>query len=240
MNITIITHALNFFDYFNKKKVINFIKKIFNSNIDIFFDIGAHHGETIKLFNKFFKINKIFGFEASPINFDKLYKFLKNYKKKNIEIFNNAISHDAKNVKIQHFPETSSSTIVSLNRESNYFNRKKKILSPFKEYKPEAVFDVRCLTLENFIKLQKINLIDIIKIDTEGYDYNVILSLGPKIKNVKVIYFEHHFHNMLKKNYNLSEIHNFLVKNNFRKAFKLKMFFRKTFEYIYLNKIFYA
>ena len=86
-------------------------------------------------------------------------------------------------------------------------------------------------------KLKK-NYVDILKIDTEGYDFNVIKELGECIKNVKYIYFEHHFHNMLIKNYTLSNIHNYLEKNNFKKVFKIKMYFRKTFEYIYLNKFF--
>ena len=36
--------------------------------------------------------------------------------------------------------------------------------------------------------------------------------------------------------YNYSDIHNLLVKNNFIKIYKSKMPFRKTFEYIYMNK----
>jgi len=84
----------------------------------------------------------------------------------------------------------------------------------------------------------KIQYVDILKIDTEGYDFNVIKGLGEHIKNIKYIYFEHHFHNMLIKGYTLDNIHNYLVKNNFKKVFKIKMYFRKTFEYIYLNKFF--
>ena len=40
---------------------------------------------------------------------------------------------------------------------------------------------------------------------------------------------------MLKKDYKFAEVDNFLKINNFRKDFKTKMFFRKTFEYIYSN-----
>lgn len=235
----LIIFILTCLDYFNKKKIINFFDKIFHQKLNILIDVGSHHGETIRLFNRYFNINKIFGFEASPINFNRLVQLSKKIEKKNFEIFNKAVSYDQKFATIQHFSETSSSTIVKINKESDYFIKKKKILSIFKEYKPEANFEVECIKLENFINFQKIELIDIIKVDTEGYDYNVIKSLGLKINNVKAIYFEHHFHNMFNKNYTLSEIHDFLVKNNFRKALKLKMFFRKTFEYIYLNKKFY-
>jgi hypothetical protein len=43
---------------------------------------------------------------------------------------------------------------------------------------------------------------------------------------------------MLKKGYTFSDIHNFLKKNDFEKILKSKMYFRKTFEYIYKNSKF--
>ena len=42
---------------------------------------------------------------------------------------------------------------------------------------------------------------------------------------------------MILKNYFFSDIHKFLKENNFKKLYKSKMPFRKTFEYIYENKI---
>ena len=90
--------------------------------------------------------------------------------------------------------------------------------------------------LDNILKDLNIKIIDILKVDTEGYDFNVIKGLGDLLKNVKYIYFEHHFHDMLIKDYSLSDINEYLIKNNFKKVFKSKMKFRKTFEYIYFNK----
>ena len=90
--------------------------------------------------------------------------------------------------------------------------------------------------LENILKNLSINSVDILKIDTEGYDFKVIRGLGNSIKLVKYIYFEHHFHDMLIKNYNLGDVNKYLNSYNFIKVFKSKMRFRKTFEYIYFNK----
>ena len=80
-----------------------------------------------------------------------------------------------------------------------------------------------------------INSIDILKIDTEGYEFNVIKGAEIKIKKIKLVYFEHHFDDMLIKNYNFSDINDFLTKNGFKKVYKSKMPFRKSFEYIYEN-----
>ena len=59
-----------------------------------------------------------------------------------------------------------------------------------------------------------------------------------KINIIDLILFEHHFDDMIIKNYKLSNIHDFLVENGFIKKFKIKMKFRKTFEYIYVSKNF--
>jgi hypothetical protein len=77
----------------------------------------------------------------------------------------------------------------------------------------------------------------LLKIDTEGYEFNVIKGLGDNISKVKLIHLEHHFDNMVLKNYKLSDIHNYLIQNRFKKVFKVKMMFRKSFEYIYLNTL---
>ena len=90
--------------------------------------------------------------------------------------------------------------------------------------------------MDKILSEEKIKNIDILKIDTEGHDFFVIKGLGKMIENVKILYFEHHFHSMLVKNYTLTDVHKYLVKNNFKKELKNKMSFRKTFEYIYINK----
>ena len=42
---------LNFFDYFQQIKILKFLKKNLKGKITLF-DIGSHHGETVKLFIK--------------------------------------------------------------------------------------------------------------------------------------------------------------------------------------------
>ena len=51
--------------------------------MDVLIDVGAHHGDTISEFLKIFSIKKIYAFEPSKKNFDKLKKKIKKIKKKN-------------------------------------------------------------------------------------------------------------------------------------------------------------
>ena len=68
MNKFFTIFLLNFFDFIHKKKIINFFNKK-KINLEYIIDVGAHHGETIKFFLKYFKPKKIYSFEASPENY---------------------------------------------------------------------------------------------------------------------------------------------------------------------------
>ena len=47
--------------------------------------------------------------------------------------------------------------------------------------------------LSNIIDIKKINKVDLLKIDTEGYEYNVLKGIkNEDFKKIKFIYFEHH------------------------------------------------
>lgn len=96
---------------------------------------------------------------------------------------------------------------------------------------------IKTNTLDNYLKNKNISVIDLIKLDTEGHEFQILKGLEKNLKNVKTIIFEHHYDNMLKKNYTFSDINQYLKKNYFKKIFKIKMPFRKSFEYIYKYKI---
>ena len=232
MIVNFIRIFLNFFDYFNQIKVINYFKKKIN-NPNVFFDVGAHHGETVKLFQKELNIKKFHCFEPSKINFYILKKKLKNFR--NIKFNNFGLGEFEDKVNLNYTKETSSSTINEFNVTSKYLRKKLEILNinSLNDYITQEQIKVK--SLDNYVSENKVEKIDILKIDTEGYELNVLKGCKENINKIRYIYFEHHFDDMIKKNYNLSNIHDFLIKNNFKKKLKVKMSFRKSFEYIYEN-----
>ena len=97
---------------------------------------------------------------------------------------------------------------------------------------------VNICNLSEFIKEKKIEKIDILKIDTEGYEFNIIDGISETdFRNIKFIYFEHHYDLMINKGYKFSDINELLKKNKFQKKYKLRMKYRKSFEYIYENSV---
>ena len=131
--------------------------------------------------------------------------------------------------------ESSSSTINDINTNSKYFKKKSLFLYENKEKFYDEI-EIKQTTLSDYIFEKKINKIDLLKIDTEGYEMNVLCGLKNNFDKVSFIMFEHHYHDMILKKYNFHEIHTMLKKNNFKRVFKAKMPFRKTFEYIYENQ----
>ena len=236
----IVLFALSIFDYFYQKKLINFLKKNNFIKFNLLLDIGAHQGESIELFSRNFMIKKIISFEASPINFELLRNRIRtdNLKYSNTEIVveNIALGAENKTTEFKQFNESSSSTIKRINEESKYYKKKFRLINFFNKEKVYQKFKIKIFKLKDYIKQKNIQKIDFIKIDTEGYEYEILIGLEDKIQFVNTIMFEHHYDNMIKKNYTFSDINDLLVKNNFKKIYKSRMPFRKTFEYIYVRR----
>ena len=228
---------LNIFDLYYQKKLFSFLKNRGYKNFNVLFDIGAHHGESIKRFLNNFKVKNIYSFEASDKNFLILQKNLIYYKKKfnntNIIIENYALGDEEKVIKMKQMNESSSSTINSYNVKSKYFKRKSIFLLGSKKQNFFSEIDVKQVLISKYMITNDIKKIDFIKIDTEGYEYYVLKGLKNQFRNIKLILFEHHYHSMLIKKYKFGDIHNLLIKNNFKQIYKYKMAFRKTFEYVY-------
>ena len=235
-----ILNILKYFDLFYQLKMFKFLKKKGFSKFEVFFDIGAHRGETIKLFTKNFEIKKMYSFEPSKINFDYLKKnSLKfNETKKHIRIIleNFACGDKNDDIKIKYLNESSSSTINEIDTSSKYFKKKSFLLYKNKNNEFYVEENTKQKKLCDYILDNKITKIDFLKIDTEGYEMKVLLGLEKEFKKVSIIMFEHHYDDMIKKNYKFCDINNLLRINNFIQIYKYKMAFRKTFEYIYVRK----
>ena len=224
-------------DLNHKNKIVSFLKsKLKNKPINVI-DVGAHKGETIQMFSKNFNLSSIICYEASKKNF----KSLSNFKKKKynfkLEIHNIGLGSEEKELDFFQTSESSSSTFCEINFQSNYYKRKKKILDIFKKENYITNREkIRLNTLNNQFKNFSFDSVDILKIDTEGFEFDVIKGASNYLKKIRFIYFEHHFDSMIIKNYKYSEIHEYLKINNFKKILKIKMPLRKTFEYIYENR----
>ena len=146
----LIITLLNFLDYFQQKKIINLINSKFSKPI-IVFDIGAHYGETIKLFLKKLKIEKIYSFEASTQNFQVLKRKISKKNLDKVEIYNFGMGDKVSKSYINQSIESSSSTMNEVNEGSKYLKKKLQILN----IRDKNVFyhkiPIQVITLDSFI-----------------------------------------------------------------------------------------
>lgn len=188
-----------------------FLKKKFRKKKIICIDAGCNLGTYIDLLNKNLIIKKIYIFEPSKICF----QFLKEkYKKKNIYIFNNALSNNKKRLNFYEKELISQSSLIK--------NKKNKI---FKNLKNKSIYKINCISLDQFYKNNNYKEIyDIIKIDCEGEDFNILKGAEKILKNnlVSLIKIEIDF----EKN-NFYKIINFFDKFNYKLITITKMKFNK-------------
>ena len=231
----LIKTLLNLFDYFTQEKINSEIKKNLNFNYPInVIDIGSHKGEYISSIKKKFKINRIYGFEPNKEIYEILFNKYKNHK--NIFLYNYGISVNSGEVFLNKNIESSSSSINELNTKSKYYNKKYLLLNFLNLKEVTTKVKINVIRLDQFMVENSIKQVELLKIDTEGFEFNILLGLEEDIKKTHYILFEHHYDNMIIKNYKFTDIHKLLKNNGFQKIFKTKMPFRKSFDYIYENK----
>ena len=208
--------AIIFFDvidlYYHQRKILKFIRKS-NINLKYFFDVGSHMGTYSDLILKNFEDSKVFMFEPQINIFKKIKIKYKYYK--NVKIYNCAISDKSTQKKIYINKHDLTSGLSPLNLKSNkYLQFKAKLFGTTTSRMILKEPKIKTKKLITIIELNKIKKIDLLKIDTEGHEFEVLKGIERAIKNIRYILIE--FHNdKIYLSYNPKKIHNHLIKNNF-------------------------
>jgi len=208
-----------------KKSFLNLdliLNKIFNNQkINSLVQIGANNGERFDDLNKYIKKNKVFCVLVEPLNiyFEELkenYKDLENiyFEKSAISINNNNNSNiytvDQKYLikydeHIQGISSFKKNHLIKHGVKSNH------IISQ----------NINCITIIDLFKKYKINTLDLLFVDAEGYDGDIILDFLNKSEFEPIIIFEFiHIdsvifkkliNKLLSKNYNYFSINENLI-----------------------------
>lgn len=211
------------------------ISRVIKNKKPFIIDVGAHKGESIDEFIKYFKKPTILAFEPQK----ELYYFCKKKyeNNQNIKIFNHALSNDTKK------------KIFYINNRSQisgfYITKQKKYKNSFADISQKAKQTVKPITLNNFFladnKLN--NNIDILKIDAEGHDFYILLGCSQILFKIKFVIIEILCGNHFAKSTPLFKFDNYLVRNNFRlfsiiKPDNLYENINMGFNFIYINNRF--
>lgn len=153
-------------------EVANYIKNWTKIKPEIIFEIGANFGQDSDVLMEIFKLSpeNIYAFEAHPEIFREMQR-IQPFKCYNYAVFNE--NKDITfNIVDTSYRNTGISSISTL---------------PDVETKPVTVEAIR---MDKFLNDNNINSIDFLKLDAEGYTYEILEGFGDKINNIKSMHIE--------------------------------------------------
>ncbi len=167
-------------------KILNILKKRKKLTI---FDVGCYRGvfteKIIKIFGK--KVNKFYLFDVNK----NVKRYIFNLLKLNNVHYNEVALHNKNGKAIYNFNtsfECSGSSISTLVSNDIYWNISRKIILKmlFLSSKGFVKYTVPTITLDSFVKKNKINCIDILKIDIDGTEHLMLKGAKETLKKNKI------------------------------------------------------
>ena len=182
----------------------------------IIFDVGANKGQTVEKYIGIFDGPVIHAFEPLGLEFNKMYKKFKN--SKNVFLNNYALGdkNEIKEFNITAGPENSS--FNQINQGTDWLKKRSKQFKTTEKNYITSTEKVKIKTLDDYCKYNNIERIDLLKIDTQGYEDKVLEGSENTIKNNKInaIVAEIMFDDVYNKYLSFSDIEKFILPYNFR------------------------
>ena len=229
---------LHFFDlideFYHQKRIEKFIKKN-KIKIKTFIDVGAFEGKYTDLILKIQEKCKVIMIEPQS----KYYLLLKEkYKNNNlIKIMKIGISDKETLLKLKINKHEITSTFSQFNDTNKYLNYKAILFNSNLKNMTTNSENIEVFPLSLILQKNNLDSIDLIKIDTEGHEYEVLYGMGDYIKKINYILVEFHI-DKIYENYNSDKIHNFLLENGFTLQKKFSFPFTTWEDRLYKNSKF--
>jgi FkbM family methyltransferase len=215
-----------------------FYKKNLNKSQIKILDVGSNKGQSIDFFLGINKNVKIFAFEPNKTLYHYLIKKYKNHS--NIVINNFGVSNISGVLDFRENILDETSTFETLNLESEYLEKKAKILGVKKENLVKDIYKVDVISLNDFLKKFNSEYFDVLKVDVEGHELQVLQGLFSRSEMnsfIRFIQIEQHNDDMYDNYSNQREIVELLSKNGYFEISKIKHGFGNFHEIIYEFKI---
>ena len=169
-----------------------FLENIKKEDIKIIFELGSFNlKDAIRLYNYY--NSKIYSFECNPDSLKECYKTLTQMNdecKKNIKLVEKAISIENKPIKFYPFDLSKYNAPGSSSLLKIDFSKRNISDPDYNRENPQKEITVEGTRLDKFLEEEKIDNVDLLCIDLQGYELNALKSLGEKIKDVKYIITE--------------------------------------------------
>ncbi len=174
---------------FGKVLDYNDIYKIKLTSVNpIIFDIGGNKGQSIERFLKCFSNPKIYSFEPNPDDFKYLVKKYQN--NKNIILNNIALGDEISTIPLNVSINTGNSSFYAFKKNTEWMRIRSNQFNTTAEKYIEKIVKVNCTTVNSFCQKNKIDKIDLLKIDTQGYEDKILSGSSDLIDKKKIEFIE--------------------------------------------------
>ena len=170
-----------------KYELFNRIHAHFSSvrtNEPIIFDVGAHHGESIERFKGMFGNAQVHSFEADADNFTMLQE---KFGAREGVTLNNFGVGSAPGVKMLHRNRKSdTSGFNPVNPESEWVKLRSRQENVAVADFTEKSYEVKIGTLDDYMEKNGIDYVDVLKIDTQGYEDEVLKGVQKALREQRI------------------------------------------------------
>ncbi|OQP67657.1 FkbM family methyltransferase [Niastella populi] len=140
---------------------------------ELTFDIGAYQGDFSNMCLEIWPETTIYAFEALK---DKISPLKRRFASNNVKVIEGIIGQEDKESINFYADETASSVLAS-----EEVNTEKKVVSQ------------KMMRLDSFIKSENLKPPTLLKIDTQGYEYEILQGCGKVLNSIEVILLELNF-----------------------------------------------
>ena len=208
----------DYLSIFNRQKVI---KSLVKTERPVIFDIGANEGQSLVEFKEWWSESQVHCFEPQEECWNKLNSKVKNQNFRDVFINKYALGEiEKEEVFYSHDITSGQSGLHKINTKSidsinlQKLETKKSIENYKTTINHKRVIKVK--PLNNYFKNHNIEHVDLMKIDTQGYEPEVLSGLKDYLSKVDVIITELMFYDFYERSLSFSDIEKFLLPAGFR------------------------
>jgi len=150
----------------------------------VVFDVGAHTGQSIARFHKVFPKAKIHAFEADSENFRVLNN---NFGEQSFVQLNNFGVGREKTMKtFYRNKKSSTSSFIPVDQDSSWLEKRSRQRGVSKDAFTQKEYDVQLIDLDSYAAENAITHIDLLKIDTQGFEEEVLCGASGLLKDQEI------------------------------------------------------
>ncbi len=182
----------------------------------VIIDVGAHIGESCRRFKRSFPHCTIHSFEADAENFS---KFLLNVERYS-DVHSNNVGAGARAESRTFYRNVKSDTssFIQVDPESGWAKKRSALHKVDASEFTQTAYDVEIITLDSYVEENCIDHVQLLKVDTQGFEDEVFMGARNTLKDQKVDVIETELivGNAYKKALTFADLENILVPLGYR------------------------